>query len=193
MRLATVLLPSAYLAVSRCAWIACVQEAAESLVQVQLRSPRRMRSEGHGTSSSLALPDPTLKINIEKGSGVTRINDLCSWNFLTARCNCITVMGGMRIIIHVQQWLLNLPCVLVVPTRYREREAPRHRCMAGDHNTISRNYPSARMRAAKVTVVVPCVCVSVRSFLPPRASRLRNIGTYVFTATRKNFYNRNFR
>ena len=37
-----------------------------------------------------------------------------------------------------------------------------------------------------------CVCVSVRSFLPPRASRPRNIGTYVFTATRKNFYNRDF-
>ena len=30
-----------------------------------------------------------------------------------------------------------------------------------------------------------CVCVSVRSFLLPRASRPRNIGTYVFTATRK--------
>ena len=29
------------------------------------------------------------------------------------------------------------------------------------------------------------VCVSVRSFPPPRASRPRNIGTYVFTATRK--------
>ena len=51
------------------------------------------------------------------------------------------------------------------------------------------------MRAARVTVVVPCVCVfvcvcvcvcvSVRSFLPPRASRSRNIDTYVFTATRK--------
>ena len=38
-----------------------------------------------------------------------------------------------------------------------------------------------------------CVCVSVRSFLPPRASRPRNIGTYVLTATRKNFYNRDFR
>ena len=40
-----------------------------------------------------------------------------------------------------------------------------------------------------VTVVVlcvcVCVCVSVRSFLPPRASRPRNIGTYVFTVTRK--------
>ena len=60
---------------------------------------------------------------------------------------------------------------------------------------------SARMRAARVTVVVSCVCVcvcvcvfvcvcvyvcvSVRSFLPPRASRPRNIGTYVFIATRK--------
>ena len=38
-----------------------------------------------------------------------------------------------------------------------------------------------------------CVCVSVRSFLPPRASRPRNIGTYVFTATWKKFYNRDFR
>ena len=39
-----------------------------------------------------------------------------------------------------------------------------------------------------------CVCVSVRSFLPPRASRPRNIGTYVFTATRRTllytYYNR---
>ena len=33
-----------------------------------------------------------------------------------------------------------------------------------------------------------CVCVSVRSFLPPRASISRNIGTYVFTATRKTIY-----
>ena len=38
-----------------------------------------------------------------------------------------------------------------------------------------------------VTVVVPRVgvCVSVRGFLPPRASRPRNIDTCVFTATRK--------
>ena len=33
-----------------------------------------------------------------------------------------------------------------------------------------------------------CVCVSVRSFLPLRASISRNIGTYVFTATRKTLY-----
>ena len=33
--------------------------------------------------------------------------------------------------------------------------------------------------------VCVCVCVSVRSFLPPRASRPRNMGTYVITATRK--------
>ena len=33
-----------------------------------------------------------------------------------------------------------------------------------------------------------CVCVSVRSFLPPRASISRNIGTYVFTATQKTLY-----
>ena len=43
-----------------------------------------------------------------------------------------------------------------------------------------------------VTVVVPrvcvCVCVCIRGFLPPRASRPRNIGTYVFTATRKLLY-----
>ena len=30
-----------------------------------------------------------------------------------------------------------------------------------------------------------CVCVSVHSFLPPRASIPRNKGMYVFTATRK--------
>ena len=39
------------------------------------------------------------------------------------------------------------------------------------------------MRAARITVVVPCVCVCVcvcvRSFLPPHASRPRNIGTYI--------------
>ena len=41
-----------------------------------------------------------------------------------------------------------------------------------------------------VTVAVPrvCVCVSVRSFLLPRASIYRNMGTYVFTATRKTLY-----
>ena len=33
-----------------------------------------------------------------------------------------------------------------------------------------------------------CVCVSVCSFLPSRASRPRNIGTYVFTETRKTLY-----
>ena len=33
-----------------------------------------------------------------------------------------------------------------------------------------------------------CVCVSVRSFLPLRASISRNIGMYVFTATRKTLY-----
>ena len=33
-----------------------------------------------------------------------------------------------------------------------------------------------------------CVCVSVHSFLPPRVSISRNIGTYVFTATRKTLY-----
>ena len=40
--------------------------------------------------------------------------------------------------------------------------------------------------------VCVCVCVCVRSFLPPRASRSRNIGTYMFTVTRKNFYNCDF-
>ena len=39
-----------------------------------------------------------------------------------------------------------------------------------------------------VTVAVPRVCVSVRSFLPLRASISRNIGTYMFTATRKTLY-----
>ena len=46
---------------------------------------------------------------------------------------------------------------------------------------------SPRTSAARVTAVVPCVCVSVPSFLPPRASTPRNIGTYGFAATRKTF------
>ena len=42
---------------------------------------------------------------------------------------------------------------------------------------------------ARVCVCVcVCVCVSVHSFLPPRASISRNIGTYVFTVTRKTLY-----
>ena len=43
------------------------------------------------------------------------------------------------------------------------------------------NYPAC-------VCVCVCVCVSVRSFLPLRASISRNIGTYVFTATRKTLY-----
>ena len=41
-----------------------------------------------------------------------------------------------------------------------------------------------------VTVAVPrvCVCLFIYSFLPPRASTPRNIGAYVFTATRKALY-----
>ena len=41
-----------------------------------------------------------------------------------------------------------------------------------------------------VTVAVPCVrvCLFVYSFLPPCASEPRNIGAYVFTATRKTLY-----
>ena len=49
-----------------------------------------------------------------------------------------------------------------------------------------------RACTARVTVVVPCVCMCVCplcSFLPPHASRLRNIGKYGFTVTRKKFYN----
>ena len=44
--------------------------------------------------------------------------------------------------------------------------------------------PRARVRV--------CVCL-LFSFLPPRASRRRSIGTYVFNVPRKNFYNRDFR
>ena len=48
-----------------------------------------------------------------------------------------------------------------------------------------------RACAARVTVVVPCVCVCmfVHSFLPPHVD---SIGTNGFTATHKNFYNRVF-
>ena len=47
---------------------------------------------------------------------------------------------------------------------------------------------------SRVCVCV-CVCLFVYSFLPSRASTPRNIGAYVFTATRKtlySYYNRNF-
>ena len=43
--------------------------------------------------------------------------------------------------------------------------------------------------------VCVCVCLFIYSFLPPRASTPRNIGAYVFTATRKtlySYYNRDF-
>ena len=43
------------------------------------------------------------------------------------------------------------------------------------------------MRAVRVTVVVPCVCMSVRSFLPPRASRHRNIDVRVHRGTENTF------
>ena len=43
------------------------------------------------------------------------------------------------------------------------------------------------MRAARVAVVCVCVCVSVRSFLPPRTSRPRNIGMHVVTRHGKKF------
>ena len=48
---------------------------------------------------------------------------------------------------------------------------------------------------AVLRVVCVCVCLFVYSFLPPRASTPRNIGAYVFTATRKtlySYYNRDF-
>ena len=44
----------------------------------------------------------------------------CAIGIVKLRDNCITVVGGMRIIIHVQQWLLNLRRVLAVATRYHE-------------------------------------------------------------------------
>ena len=57
-------------------------------------------------------------------------------------------------------------------------------CIRGARLTIG--HPAGPIH---IRVVVPCVCVcvSVRSFLPPRASRPRNIGTNVtvFSATRK--------
>ena len=55
----------------------------------------------------------------------------------------------------------------------------------------------SRARACARACVSVCVCVCSYSFLPPRASTPRNIGAYVFTATRKtlymySYYNRNF-
>ena len=52
---------------------------------------------------------------------------------------------------------------------------------------VSNNLDCHRHCGCPVCVCV-CVCVSVRSFLLLRASISRNIGTYVFTATRKTLY-----
>ena len=52
----------------------------------------------------------------------------CAIGISKLRDNCITVMGGVPIIIHVQQWLLNLPlclgCSDVIP-RACDRECDR--------------------------------------------------------------------
>ena len=63
--------------------------------------------------------------------------------------------------------------------------------------TVRCIIPIELQRFIIVTVAVlrVCVCLFVYSFLPPRASTPRNIGAYVFTATRKtlySYYNRDF-
>ena len=110
--------------------------------------------------------------------------------------------------------LLLLPCEQCCVTQSSFRLAPLMLCIA-----LVIIINSRRACAARVTVVVWCVCVcvcvchcmcvcacvcvcvcvcvlcvcvymSVRSFLPPRASRPRNIGnvgTYGFTVKRKTF------
>ena len=61
-----------------------------------------------------------IKINNISGRGQgTRASSTCAIGISRLRDNCITVVGGMRIIVHVQQWLLNLRC-LGVATRYRK-------------------------------------------------------------------------
>ena len=85
--------------------------------------------------------------------------------------------------------ILIILLLLEIATALGEQRRVLHRrfCIATSfvHCVLISLTLTARMRAVRVTVVVPCVCVSVRSFLPPCASRPRNIGTYVFTATRK--------
>ena len=62
--------------------------------------------------------------------------------------------------------------------------------------TVRCIIPIELQRFIIVTVAVPRVCgLFVYSFLQPRASTSRNIGAYVFTATRKtlySYYNRDF-
>ena len=53
-------------------------------------------------------------------------------------------------------------------------------------NLYCYNYTVTVLRVSVPRVSVPRV--SVRSFLPLRTSRPRNIGTYVFTAARKTLY-----
>ena len=62
-------------------------------------------------NACLALPDPTLKYR----EGV-RGQATCAIGISKLRGNCITVVGVMRIIIQVQQWLLNPRCVWAVAT-----------------------------------------------------------------------------
>ena len=56
------------------------------------------------------------------------------------------------------------------------------------HCTLYYTYLAAALYIVTVAVPRVCVCLFVYSFLPPRASTPRNIGAYVFTATRKTLY-----
>ena len=74
-----------------------VSEPSVKVFPAKLRSAMRtLRVCG------LSLPDLTLKYR--EVSGDKRINDLCI-GISKLSNNCINVVGGMRIIIHVQQWL----------------------------------------------------------------------------------------
>ena len=82
-------------------------------------------------------------------------------------------MGGRRKVIHVMYKLCidNLQSVLQLSSVQC--------CLLSVINP-------RRACAERVTVVVPCVFVSVRSFLPTRACRSQNVGTNRFTAMQKN-------
>ena len=78
----------------------CSSQRSALVIDNSYNMPRVLHFGAFHYSSSLELPDPTLKYR--EGVRGQAHHDLCHWNFQMHN-NCINVVGGMRIIIHVQQ------------------------------------------------------------------------------------------
>ena len=64
------------------------------------------------------LPPPS---NISGKGQRTRASTTCAIEISKLSDNCITVVGSRHIVIHVQQWILNLCCVLAVYIEKNEK------------------------------------------------------------------------